>query len=325
MTALPILAIVLGFLTYFVFPGRLLDFLRATAHKVVGLQKKTITVDGIVWTYLEGRRADAETMVLLHGFGADKDNWLLWAWYLRKRVHLVCPDLPGFGESAIDPESDYSTSAQADRLNRFLGALGVERCHLVGNSMGGVIALRYALAYPSSLSTMTLIDAAGVTPHYKNAFELGVDRGERQLLARQPEDIDRLLRLTMHKPPPAPRRFKQVYLERAKEREAHLEAVFDILDVERHAALDDQLGRIHTPTLIIWGRQDQILDVSIAAALSAGLPNNRCEIMEETGHVPMIERPKASAQMQLEFLRDVKAGQLDGAKGPRLEAARDTA
>ena len=310
MTLIPILAIVLGFLAYFVVPGRVFDFLSATSRRIVGLERKTTTVDGIEWTYLEGGRSDAETIVLVHGFGADKDNWLPWAWYLRKRAHLVCPDLPGFGESGMDPASDYSTPLQADRLHRFLEAIGVERCHLVGNSMGGMIALRYALAYPSVLSTMTLIDAAGVTPDHKNGFELGVERGERQLVARQPEDVDRLLKLAMHKPPPAPRRFKQVFFERAKEREAHLDSIFDTLNAERQEALDDQLSRIDTPTLIIWGRQDQLLDVSSAGVLAAGLPNNRCEIMEETGHVPMIERPGESAQMQLDFLRDVKAGQL---------------
>lgn len=310
MTVIPIAGVAFGILGYFVFPGRLFDFLSASARKIVGLEKKTITVDGIAWTYLEGGRPGAETVVLVHGFGADKDNWLQWAWYLRKDVHLICPDLPGFGESARDPASDYSTSTQADRLHRLLEILGVEQCHLAGNSMGGMIAIRYALQYQASLSTMTLIDPAGISSSRKNAFELGVERGERQLVIRRPEDFDQLLKLVMHKPPPAPPRFKQVLFERAKEREEHLESIFDGLTVERHSPLDDQLSRIDTPTLIIWGRQDQILDVSSSDALSAGLPNNRCEVMDETGHVPMMERPKDSAQMQLDFMSDAKAGRL---------------
>ncbi len=305
--AFPLTGIVLGVLGYFVFPGRLFDLLSMAARRVVGLEKKTVVVDGIAWTYLEGGRADGETVVLLHGFGADKDNWLQWSWYLRKTHHLICPDLPGFGESATDPAGDYHTSTQAERLHRFLEALAVEQCHLVGNSMGGMIALRYALVHPDSLSTMTLIDAAGLSTTHENAFQLATQRGERQLVIRRPEDIDQLLALAMHKPPPAPARFKRVMFERAKKQEQHLDAVFDGLNNERQSPLDDQLAQIATPTLIIWGRQDQLLDVSSAEVLANGLPNNRCEIMEETGHVPMMERPKASARMQLDFMRNSRA------------------
>lgn len=313
MIAIPIAVALAGVIGYFMAPGRLYDLLTVGARRIVGLEKKTTIVDGIVWTYLEGGRTRGETVVLVHGFGADKDNWLLWAWYLRRRVHLICPDLPGFGESGMDPDSDYSSSTQADRLHRFLEVLGVGRCHLAGNSMGGLIAIRIALQYPNSLATMTLIDPAGVSSSHKNAFELGVDRGERELVLGRPEDLDQLLKLVMHEPPPAPRRLKRVYFERAKEREKHLTSIFDGLTEERHSPLDEHLYRIETPTLIIWGRQDQILDVSGADVLSARVPTNRCELLDETGHVPMIERPKETALMQLEFMGDAMAsGELAG-------------
>jgi pimeloyl-ACP methyl ester carboxylesterase len=85
--------------------------------------------------YLEGGRG--ESVLLLHGFGADKDNWNLFSRYLTKRYHVIAPDLPVFGESSKIWSDQYNISAQVERVHDFVKQLGLKSFHLAGNSMGG--------------------------------------------------------------------------------------------------------------------------------------------------------------------------------------------
>src|SRR3546814_16125165 len=76
--------------------------------------------------------------------------------------HVIAPDLPGFGENERNPQLAYDIAAQTERLKDFIDALGLDRPHVAGNSMGGWIALRYALAYPDALASLILLNTAGV-------------------------------------------------------------------------------------------------------------------------------------------------------------------
>lgn len=287
---------------YLRYPGFLVGAAQAPVRGLCGLKRKTLEVEGDRWTYLIGGPKSGEVVVLLHGFGADKDNWIFHARRLTKKYRVICPDLPGFGESARHPERDHGGDAQAARLDAFLSALGLtEEVHLGGNSMGGYISLKYALAYPKRLKSLTLFNSAGVTAKQKSELQLGIDEGKNLLAIREPADVDRVLAFAAHKPVKLPGAFKKVMYLKAKKHEAFLDAVFNKIAGEiGQAPLNDQLADIQTPALIIWGRQDRIIDVSCTENLAA-LPNHRCVILEETGHAPMVERPGKTAALQAEF------------------------
>ena len=142
-TLLVILAIALAvpILLYFLAPRLLVDTAVNALRRKGGLTEKAVIAGGLRWPYLEGGDPTGDVVVLVHGFGGDKDNWAFYAPFLTKRYRLICPDLPGFGDTSRDPALDYDCRLQADRLREFLDALGVEKCHLGGNSMGGYIAL----------------------------------------------------------------------------------------------------------------------------------------------------------------------------------------
>jgi pimeloyl-ACP methyl ester carboxylesterase len=305
-------AIVLaGLLAWFVFPHVFVAAVQGLMRRASGLTLKSVTVDGIAWPYLEGGPAEGETVIFVHGFGGEKDQWTRMAGHFTKAYHVIIPDLPGFGESgAKGREMSYHTAKQAERLRAFLRALGVEKFHIAGNSMGGMIALRYAEAFPDDLISMTLLNNAGIATDAKTELQIGLEDGKNLLSVSVPEDIDRLLTFLAHEPLAVPAPFKKVMFEKAKAHEdLHNQIFFEELSVEAlEDPYNDKLHQIHTPTLIIWGTSDRLLHVTCADVLREGLPRAHCVIFEETGHVPMMERPKETADEQLGFIEKVRSG-----------------
>ncbi|NIL95537.1 MAG: alpha/beta fold hydrolase, partial [Woeseiaceae bacterium] len=136
LLTLAIVVIGLALMT-FSLPGPAAEFAISIERYRTGLLPARIQVDGEPWHYLVGGPADGETVLLLHGFGANKDTWTRFAGYLTERYRVVAPDLPGFGESHRQPGQDYRLPAQRERLHAFVAALGLTDFHLAGNSMGG--------------------------------------------------------------------------------------------------------------------------------------------------------------------------------------------
>src|SRR5436853_5216754 len=114
----------------------------AAERALAGLERKEIELPGgLHYAYLDG--GHGEPLMLLHGFGANKDNFLRVARFLTARYRVIVPDHIGFGESAHPRDADYSPAAQAERLRALAQSLGMTRLHLGGNSMGGQIAMTY--------------------------------------------------------------------------------------------------------------------------------------------------------------------------------------
>ena len=130
---------------YYLFPAWLVALLVGMVRKWGRMSAKSVIADGITWPYLEGGPPDGEVVVMVHGFGGDKDNWPLYARHFTKRYRVIAPDLPGFGGNVRDPKLNYGGPAQTERLHAFVTELGLDNIHLAGNSMGGFISLTYAL------------------------------------------------------------------------------------------------------------------------------------------------------------------------------------
>jgi pimeloyl-ACP methyl ester carboxylesterase len=288
---------------YFLFPARLVNLVIGLARKWGRLSANSVIVDGVTWPYLEGGPVDGDTVVMLHGFGGDKNNWILYARYFTKRFRVIAPDLPGFGENVRNPDWDHGGVAQTERLHAFMGELGVDSFHLAGNSMGGYIALHYALTYPNQLKTLTLIDNAGVTSKHKSELELAVKEGTNPLVASSLDDFDRLLKFVMHKRIPSPRFMMQAMLEIHIRHFDFLNEVFWALtdEVQNHN-VTERLGDVAMPTLIIWGRHDRLIDVSCTEVMAAAIPDNEVVILEDVGHVPMVESPKVTAGHHIDLI-----------------------
>ena len=291
-------------LLYFLFPEQLVQLMRWLMRKRARVVRKTVVVDGRIWPYLEGGDRSKPTLVMVHGFGADKDHWTFYAPWLTRDYHLIAPDLPGFGENDRDGELPFDVTSQAARLKGFLDVLGIERPHLGGNSMGGWIALRFAIDYPDRLRTLTLMNNAGIMGADESELQkLAADRDYNPLVLASLDDADRLIAFVVRKPTHVPARLKPViYADALKHRDLLDKIFWVIADEMEQKPLNDQLGGVKVPTLIIWGRHDKLIDVSCVAVLEAGIAGSRSHIFEHVAHVPMIEDPKATADVQREFL-----------------------
>ncbi len=268
-----------------------------------GVEAKTIEFDGRTWHYLEGGSSEAPVLLLLHGFGADKDNWTRFSGSLVGDYRVVAPDLPGFGESERDPDADYSLTAQRDWLHDFAEALQLERFHIGGNSMGGHIAVLYAHQHPEDVVSLALLNNAGINAPRRSEMVLAVERGENPLVLSAPDDFDRLLEFVSHKRPFVPWPAKTVLAQRSFENAAFNRRIFEQYKEDRSIALEPLLPDIEQPVLIIWGEYDRVLDVSSIDVMRPLLPQASVIVMEDTGHLPMLERPAQTAGHYLHFLK----------------------
>lgn len=294
------------FLYYFL-PEKIMQFARKQLRKRGGWVQKSLLVEGRTWPYLEGGNLSKPTLILIHGFGGEKDNWSLIAPELKRDFHIIAPDLPGFGENERRSDIGFDNFTQTKRFKTFVDALGIQRPHLAGNSMGGWIALRYALEYPESLSSLILIDNAGVMGANESELQkLASDEIYNPLILADLDDGDRFLSFVAHHPPRIPPRLKAAFHADALKHREQLDAIFWIMAREmRDGSLNDRLHEVRAPTLIIWGRHDRILDVSSIAPMEAAIQGSKVVILENVGHVPMVEAPKATAAAIREFVQSL--------------------
>ncbi|UTH38324.1 alpha/beta fold hydrolase [Pseudomonas sp. KHPS1] len=288
--------------TLYFFPATQLASLRLIEQQRAGLAHQQIRVRDLNIHYYRGGPADGETLVLIHGFAADKDNWLRFSRHLTDRYQVIALDLPGFGDSDR-PAGSYDVGTQAERLASILEALGIERAHLLGNSMGGHIAALYAARYPQRTQSLALFDNAGVEAPFKSEFFALLERGQANpLVVRQAEDFQRLLQFVFVEPPYLPESLQRHLAERSMANREHYGQVFQQL-VERYIPLEPELPKIEAPTLLLWGEQDRVLHVSSIEVMRPLLRHSSVAVMPGVGHAPMLERPQESALLYRRFLQ----------------------
>jgi pimeloyl-ACP methyl ester carboxylesterase len=270
-----------------------------------GLTLKSQVIQGFTIPYLEGGNGDV--LVLVHGFGGDKDNFTRIACHLTPHFRLIQPDLPGFGDATRDPAARYRMSDQVERLHDFLQALGVRKMTIGGSSMGGFIASEYAARYPGQVRALWLLDAAGTAEAHKSPMlESYLATGESPLLLRTPADIEKLIRATMSRPPYFPGFLKRTLGARAiADYPLHSEILKDLS--EHSPMLETQYASLSTPALIVWGSEDSILSPAGAATQQRLFPQHQTIIMQGIGHLPMLEAPRKTAHDFLKFAQSLPA------------------
>lgn len=268
---------------------------------VAGLRSERIEVADLSIHYYQGGPSDGETILMVHGFAANKDNWLRFARYFTERYNVIALDLPGFGASSKPPAS-YDVGTQAERIAAFTRALNIGKLHLIGNSMGGHIAALYAARYPDQVLSLALLDNAGVSAPRNSELIERLERGEANpLLVQTPADFERLLEFVFVETPVLPAGVKRHLAEVAIANSTHYRGVFDQL-IERYIPLEPELPKIQAPTLLLWGERDRVLDVSSIDVMRPLLKRPSVVIMRDSGHAPMIERPRETAAHYQAFL-----------------------
>eukprot|EP01034_Spumella_vulgaris_P045519 gene45519-56699_t len=250
-------------------------------------------VAGLDMPYLEG--GTGETLVLVHGFAGDKDNFTRMARFLTPHYRVICPDMPGFGDAGRDPQADYGIAEQAERLRALLDQIAPGKVHLGGNSMGGFIAAQFAAAHPERVASLWLLDPAGTDASHSSAVLQHYEAsGEMPLLVRDEQDYHILVDACTAERPFVPHSVLTALGRRAAADFALHTAI--LRQVSASPVLQPQPHYAAIPALVVWGEQDKILHPSGAAAFAGLFPRSRTVMMPGVGHLPMLEQPRRTAQ-----------------------------
>jgi pimeloyl-ACP methyl ester carboxylesterase len=255
-------------------------------------------------------------LVFVHGLSGAWQNWLENIPHFARTHRVIALDLPGFGSSPMPPWQ-LSIPAYGRFLRDFCERLGVDRCSLVGNSMGGFIATELAITEPERVDDLTLVSAAGITwarARREPAVMIAqVGRAAAPLLLKLQTSSMRRPRLrraafqgVFHDPTRLRRELLWENFVPAMQSPGYFDAMSNLFGYD----IRDRLEEIGVPTLIVWGRNDRVVPVPAALSYKKLIGDNaELVIFDECGHVPEIERPVRFNRVLERFL--AKEGVLD--------------
>ncbi|HQV80762.1 MAG TPA: alpha/beta hydrolase, partial [Agitococcus sp.] len=255
--------------------------------------------------YLEG--GQGETVFLIHGFQSNKDIWSRMAKQLTKHYHVIAIDLPAHGDSNILMDKSYTVPEQAKRVIAIMDKLQLTQpVHIMGHSMGGAIAFYVAYLAPSHVKSLALMSSAGVISPQPSELYLRNQKGENPLIVRNKDDYKKMLAFTMSDPPYIPSPVIATLTRISIAREKIGEKIYQELNPKYFLNPEDVLPQIKVPTLVLWGDQDKVINVSSAEVFKRLIPQAQVVIFNGIGHAPQLEHTKETAQAYETFLTSVK-------------------
>lgn len=277
----------------------------AWERSAAGLQADRATVAGMEIAYLRNEEAVAgDTIVMIHGFGANKDNWTRLARELTDSFNVYAIDLPGHGDSSKELDLGYRFEDQVQHLARILDKLDIDRTHMMGNSMGGAITALYAATFPDQIASAVLLNPAGIFDYESELVDLVVE-GDNPLIPKEPGDFDRLLDFALEKRPFVPWPILGVMEQKAIANREVNEVIFAaIRDTGFESDFRNAIADISAPVLVIWGKQDRVINYRNADSFVAAIPRAQKVILDDIGHAPMVEAPEESARLFRDFIAD---------------------
>jgi pimeloyl-ACP methyl ester carboxylesterase len=256
---------------------------------------KTITVFGEAIHYFD--MGSGPVVVLLHGLGSRKEDWLPVLEPMAQKFRLLVPDQIGFGRSD-KPLLDYSIQTYVDFLNEFLRQLKVEKASLVGESLGGWIAGLYVAeigggAHLIPVEKLVLVDAAGLKQDKPipdlNPSSLAAMRGLMEAVFYDTSWLNEDA-------------LRKIFTDKLAAHDGYTVRSLlgnPALGTER---LDDRLASIKVPTLVAWGKQDKLLPIGAGERYAAGIAGAKLVSFEKCGHVPPIEKTEEFVTAVAAFL-----------------------
>jgi pimeloyl-ACP methyl ester carboxylesterase len=278
-------------------PGRLLDAEFARQRWLAGASVHSTRVGDHRWVYLEA--GQGPLIVLLHGFTGAKENWLPLMRDLARNNRVIAPDLPGWGESERVNGADYGPDAQVERIAAFLQQLGPKPAMVVGHSMGGQFLGLLAARHPDLVGPITLMSSAGVK-FKENDFGREVMAGHNPFEVTNRRELHRYLGIVFDDPPFVPWPADEAMVSRRRKDVKFEQAVLDGIGRGPQAfALETEMQRIRSPVLLLWCRDDRVIDFSAADIFQRGIARSKTVLLDGCGHMPMMAKPgDVAASMQ---------------------------
>ena len=261
--------------------------------------EKEITVFGQKINYVEA--GSGPTVILLHGLGGSWHTWQQNIGPLAEKFHVIAPDQIGFGKSD-KPLANYRIRTYVDFLDQFCKQLKIDRATLVGNSMGGWIAVLFTTAFPDRVDKLVLVDAAGHAPPST------VD--PRTFYSLNPTTRAGMKALTA-----------KVFYSKSFQTDAAIDAAianrlaagdgYTIKSITESIIrgedfLDDQVKTVKRPTLIVWGREDGLVPLTDGERFNKEIAGSKLVVIDQCGHVPNLEKAAEFNAALVKFLTDTQ-------------------
>jgi pimeloyl-ACP methyl ester carboxylesterase len=253
-----------------------------------------------------------ETLLLIHGMAGSSATWRAVIPELSKKYRVVAPDLLGHGEST-KPRGDYSLGAFAALLRDLLDELGIRRATIVGQSLGGGVAMQFTYQHRDYCERLALISSGGLGPDLNWILRILSAPGTELVLpvvAPQPvlnigNKLGQWLTAAGIQSPRAGEMWSAYSsLSDRETRQAFLRTLRSVVDYRGQAV--SALGKIHVshglPTLLIWGEEDRIIPVTHGRAAHDAVPGSRLEVLAGVGHFPHVESPAAVVAILDDFI-----------------------
>jgi abhydrolase domain-containing protein 6 len=252
-----------------------------------------------------GDRRSVSTVLLLHGFAADKEHWLdLFPLFEAAGYQVFAPDLPGFGANFPDPDGQFDATSLAKQMRTFARQAGLVSFHLVGHSIGGIIAASYAYAFPTEVATLTLIEPLGVTGPAESDLDRQLKNHRNPFLIGKPEAYDQLLAYVTVTPPPMQAARKRRRAENLANQRPFYQLVWSkLLEGDRGRLLDLLLPELKKRTLVVLGAKSKVVAQATGKMLELRMPDARVGVIADSGHWMMLEKPKELAELLVSFFK----------------------
>lgn len=279
---------------------------------------------------LHGRRiayrrcGNGPTLLLIHGLAGSSSTWADVLPLLAEKFTVVSPDLPGHGDSDKGP-GDYSLGSLASILRDLLAVLDIERATIVGQSLGGGIAMQLAYQYPECCGRLVLVDSGGLGREVSWMLRaLALPGSELIMPLLFPgfvrdwgDSVERFLHargIRFGRLSESWRAYAS--LTHADNRRPFVRTVRAVIDAggQSVSAIDRLYLTSEIPTLIVWGDQDGIIPIAHAHSAHEAMPESQLSIVEGAGHFPHVEEPAQFARIVTSFVLSTEASTTDRAR-----------
>ena len=278
-----------------------------------------VVLDGMRIHYRDEGRPDGPALLLLHGVMASLHTWDGWVEALKSHYRILRFDLPGFGFSDGVPDGEYSPQDGAARIDKLADALGLDRFHMAGNSLGGLLSWYYAATYPRRVDRLVLVSPVA----YQQKLPFIIDAVSRAGIGgvvgkiRTPKFIvEQNVRMVYGDPKVPSAAVVDRYwelLQYGKNRETMVKTFRALRAFNADDSIGQRVRDVKAPTLILWGTNDRWVPPALAERWQKDLPGATVRMYPGLGHVAMEEEPAMTAREAHAFLSAPAADRARGA------------
>lgn len=265
---------------------------------------KNIQIHGNKIRYLEYSNfnsTEEETLVLLHGIGASAERWSKVIPFFHQHFRTIVPDIIGFGYSD-KPTVEYNIPYFVKFLKDFLNRVGVKSASIAGSSFGGLVAAEFAINDINMINKLILVSPAGTMKTSTKTLE------EYILASLYPthDNVWRAFNNMAFDPRTVTEETILEFIDRMKLPNAKYAFMSTMLAIRNTTDLASRLSKVKSPTMIIWGQNDEMIPVKYSEDYR-NIPNSNVKVIPRCGHTPFTEKPELFSKIAIDFLKGINS------------------